>query len=205
MEQAFRKHLIDEMSETLSKVREENAQVAVRCESLVNALDQVTKEKEDLSKALIAKEDEIATIRDNDISTMQDSLTKIDGMCCVTGDRTLNMLVKDATKTMLSRISGDPVVDKDTPVTDRRREIPISDFLLEKLGRPATLKEMLEFGREVATAFRLLRGREPPKREQWVDGTTRRINSYSSQDVDVLDRAVKEWNFGRRKKRCTRK
>jgi hypothetical protein len=35
-------------------------------------------------------------------------------------------------------------------------------------------------------------GERPVKREQFVDGTTRRVASYGEDDLDILDQAIKQ-------------
>ena len=34
-------------------------------------------------------------------------------------------------------------------------------------------------------------GKRPPKREQFVDGTTRKVSVYSEDDLDIVDEAIK--------------
>ena len=35
-------------------------------------------------------------------------------------------------------------------------------------------------------------GERPVKREQFVDGTSRRVASYGEDDLDILDQAIKQ-------------
>ena len=45
-------------------------------------------------------------------------------------------------------------------------------------------------GAKMAKAYRELRGQEPPKRVQWVDGCERMVNSYTEADRDLMVAAI---------------
>ena len=70
-----------------------------------------------------------------------------------------------------------------------RLEWNISDRVLH-LGYRAKPGELTKIGKVAAQLYREQRGGEPPKREQYVGGTTRMVNCYGSGDLDILDEAI---------------
>lgn len=70
-----------------------------------------------------------------------------------------------------------------------RFEWPVSDRA-SFLGYHPLRKQLINIGKAVASLYRERYGAEPPKREQFVDGTTRIVNCYSEEDLDILDAAI---------------
>lgn len=67
------------------------------------------------------------------------------------------------------------------PVTDRA---PV-------LGYPKlTPSQRSRIGKVAAGLYRARYGTEPPKREQFVDGATRKVNCYGEEDLEILDSAI---------------
>ena len=57
--------------------------------------------------------------------------------------------------------------------------------------------ESIRIGNEATRLYRERHGGEtPPKHAQWVDGAERMINSYTEQDRDILEKAVKHVKEG---------
>jgi prophage antirepressor-like protein len=54
---------------------------------------------------------------------------------------------------------------------------------------------LISFGKKVAIKYREINGKEPPKRTQYVDGTTRNIKCYFSKDYDEFIDAMIEEHF----------
>lgn len=71
-----------------------------------------------------------------------------------------------------------------------RFEWPVSDRATF-LGFHPARKQLINVGKAVASLYRERYGAEPPKREQFVDGTTRMVNCYSETDLDILDAAIR--------------
>ena len=76
------------------------------------------------------------------------------------------------------------------PGAEERLEWPISDRAVA-LGYKPTPGQLKSIGKAAASLYFARYGQKPPKREQFVDGTTRLVNSYSSKDLQILDEAIK--------------
>ncbi|MBE7384422.1 MAG: KilA-N domain-containing protein [Leptolyngbya sp. SIO1E4] len=72
-----------------------------------------------------------------------------------------------------------------------RFEWNISDRLVH-LGYRAKSGDLTRIGKVAAQLYRTRHGKNPPKREQYVGGTTRMVNCYSSNDLDILDDAISD-------------
>lgn len=70
-----------------------------------------------------------------------------------------------------------------------RAEWPVSDRA-RHLGYKPKRGDLIKIGKVAAQLYRLRHNAEPPIREQYVDGTTREVKSYSSADLDILDQAI---------------
>jgi prophage antirepressor-like protein len=74
----------------------------------------------------------------------------------------------------------------------KRLEWPISDRILD-LGYGVQNNNVLKSIGILASNLYLAKyGERPVKREQFVDGATRRVASYGEDDLDILDRAIKQ-------------
>ena len=70
-----------------------------------------------------------------------------------------------------------------------RLMIPVSDRA-RTLGYRPDREQLKKIGRFAAQFYRLRHdGEDPPKREQYVDGTTRMVKCYDEDDIDILDQA----------------
>jgi len=79
--------------------------------------------------------------------------------------------------------------------TDKRREVPISDRIVQ-LGykyRPNDRKTGIAIGLAMKNAYFEKHGKAPPKREQFVDGATRMVCCYTEDDFDILDPIIKRY------------
>jgi BRO family, N-terminal domain len=71
-----------------------------------------------------------------------------------------------------------------------RAEWPVSDRA-RHLGYSPNRTQLQSIGRTVAKFYRLRNdGKNPPEREQHVDGTTRMVKCYGESDLDILDQAI---------------
>jgi len=70
-----------------------------------------------------------------------------------------------------------------------RLEIPVSDRA-RQLGYNPNRSQLLKIGKIAADFYRLRHSQEPIKREQFVDGTTRMVNCYSEDNLDILDQSI---------------
>lgn len=71
-----------------------------------------------------------------------------------------------------------------------RAEWPCSDRA-RHLGFRPKRGELTKIGRVAAELYRLRHdGQDPPKREQYVDGTTRMVMCYGEAELDILDQAI---------------
>lgn len=73
-----------------------------------------------------------------------------------------------------------------------RLEYPISDRLID-LGYGVQDGNILKsIGLIASNLYKARYGNRPPQREQFVDGTTRMVRLYSQDDLDIVDRAIKQ-------------
>jgi hypothetical protein len=78
------------------------------------------------------------------------------------------------------------------PETTDRLEWTLSDRIVHLGYKPQKLPVLTKIGRAAASLHRARYGSEPSKKEQHVDGATRMVNLYNSDNVDVLDAAIKQ-------------
>lgn len=94
-------------------------------------------------------------------------------------------------KDLVRSIVLDDVLQPALPQADSERlEYPISDRALE-LGYKPTPGQLRSIGKGAAALYRARYSQEPVKREQFVDGTTRKVNVYSQRDLPILDQSIK--------------
>jgi prophage antirepressor-like protein len=77
------------------------------------------------------------------------------------------------------------------PAKQGRLEVPITDRA-RQLGYNLDRGQQQRAGRFMAEAYRQKHGKEPTEREQFVDGTTRMVKSYSEADFDLMDDAIRK-------------
>lgn len=71
-----------------------------------------------------------------------------------------------------------------------RQEIPISDRARD-LGYRPNKTQLQQMGRFAAKLYRVANNNaDPPRREQFVDGTTRMVFCYNEEHLDILDSAI---------------
>ncbi|NER82913.1 MAG: KilA-N domain-containing protein [Leptolyngbya sp. SIO1D8] len=70
-----------------------------------------------------------------------------------------------------------------------RFEWNISDRAAHLGYRPKS-GDLTKIGKIAAQLYRTRHGKNPPKHEQYVGGTTRMVNFYSSNDLDILDEEI---------------
>ena len=99
-------------------------------------------------------------------------------------------------KRLSQRILGNYMLDQSDvslsvqmPNMPNRIAYPLSDFLKEKLGKYPGMAQVINFGKLVAIEYRAERGTNPEKRQQFVNGETRSVNSYTSDDKYIMERA----------------
>lgn len=102
-------------------------------------------------------------------------------------DERTELQFKDLTRSI---VLDDVLQTPALPGGEERLEWPISDRATA-LGYKPTPGQLKSIGRGAAALYRARYGKEPPKREQFVDGATRSVNSYSSKDLPILDQAIK--------------
>lgn len=76
------------------------------------------------------------------------------------------------------------------PSGEERLEWPISDRAV-KLGFNPSKGQLMKIGKAAAVLYRARYDSDPIKREQFVDGTTRKVNMYAHKDLAILDQAIK--------------
>jgi len=71
---------------------------------------------------------------------------------------------------------------------------PLSDIVMEVTGRPFRRNEYMPLGRAVAVEYRRRHSDTPiPKCERMVDGTTRMVNTYGSDDREWIVDVVRDY------------
>ena len=100
-------------------------------------------------------------------------------------DRT-RLALKDLTRNILLEEKLQPPA---LP-SGERLEWPVSDRLLHLGYKRANSMTLKAIGQVASKLYQSRHGVKPPKREQFVDGTTRPVNCYESADLDVLDEAI---------------
>jgi phage anti-repressor protein len=102
-------------------------------------------------------------------------------------DQLMNLLMQERLLAADSTPAIEAAVSE--PKQPKRLEVPISDRCLD-LGYNPNTKQLLKIGQVAAAFYRGRHGRPPQKREQFVGGTTRMVNVYTADDLDVLDSAI---------------
>lgn len=94
---------------------------------------------------------------------------------------------KDVTRSI---VLDDVLQSLALPSGEERLEWPISDRAVA-LGYHPKPGQLTTIGKAAAALYRARYGQEPVKREQFVGGTTRKVNMYSQKDLAILDQAIK--------------
>lgn len=78
------------------------------------------------------------------------------------------------------------------PGTTDRLEWTLSDRVIHLGYKPQKNSVLQRIGKAAAALYRATYNTEPPKKEQFVDGATRMVNLYNSENIDILDAAIKQ-------------
>ncbi|MEM9213977.1 MAG: hypothetical protein AAGD25_06480 [Cyanobacteria bacterium P01_F01_bin.150] len=147
-------------------------QYFIECENRLKELQA----SEEISLQLPSKEDKL-----NLIERGMGLLERLGGM----DDRT-KLMLQDQVRDVLMQ---DKLQRPALPSNNDRLEWPISDRARE-LGYRPSKSELQRIGKIAAAVYRDRHGYNPPKREQFVDGTTRKVNCYGRKDLDIVDDAI---------------
>lgn len=104
-------------------------------------------------------------------------------------DERTELQIKDLVRDI---VLSDKLEKPALPGDTGRMEWPVSDRLLHLGYGVRPIGVLTKIGKASAALYRAKYGKEPPKREQFVDGTTRFVNCYSEEDVNILDAAIKQ-------------
>lgn len=77
------------------------------------------------------------------------------------------------------------------PEEKKRLEYPISDRVVDLGYGVQTGNVLKSIGQIASNLYKARHGERPPKREQFVDGTTRMVACYGPDDLDIVDAAIK--------------
>jgi hypothetical protein len=89
-------------------------------------------------------------------------------------------------------VLADKLQSTSLPGTTDRLEWTLSDRIIHLGYKPQENKVLMRIGKAAAALHRVRYNTEPLKKEQFVDGATRMVNLYNSENIDVLDGAIKQ-------------
>ena len=104
-------------------------------------------------------------------------------------DERTAILLKDQVRNILLGDQLQPSLTQNSQTEPPRLEYPVSDRAID-LGYRPTHGQLLQIGKRVKKLYLERHGTEPVKREQFVGGTTRMVNVYGFEDLDLLDEAI---------------
>lgn len=104
-------------------------------------------------------------------------------------DERTEVQLKDLVRSI---VLADKLKSTALPGATDRLEWTLSDRVVYLGYTPQKLAILTKIGKAAASLHRARYGSEPPKKEQHVDGATRMVNLYNSENVDVLDAAIKQ-------------
>lgn len=103
-------------------------------------------------------------------------------------DERTNILLKDRVRNILLekelQLTLKPAIDE-----PKRLEYPVSDRAIT-LGYKPNNSQLQQIGKRASKLYQEKHGCQPPKREQFVGGTTRMVNVYGHDDLELLDEAI---------------
>ncbi|MEL6251959.1 MAG: PIN-like domain-containing protein, partial [Bacteroidota bacterium] len=94
------------------------------------------------------------------------------------------LVFKDVLRNLVIGLDETKALPSGDPTQPFRREYPISDRAIE-LGYRPNAGQLSQIGKIAAKRYRQEHGHDPVKREQFVGGTTRMVNTYSSDDLMI--------------------
>nr|MDJ0649736.1 hypothetical protein [Xenococcaceae cyanobacterium MO_188.B19] len=103
-------------------------------------------------------------------------------------DKRTEVQLKDQIRNILL---GDKLQPSSTTITQTqpRLEYPVSDRAIELGYRPRN-SQLQQIGKQASRLYQQRHGTKPIQREQFVGGTTRMVNVYGFNDLDLLDQAI---------------
>jgi BRO family, N-terminal domain len=111
-------------------------------------------------------------------------------------DERTEVQLKDLVRSI---VLADKLKSTALPGASDRLEWTLSDRVIHLGYKPQNNKILMRIGKAAAALYRARYGKdendkyiEPPKKEQFVDGATRMVNLYDSENVDILDAAIKQ-------------
>lgn len=124
---------------------------------------------------------EVDELRIQNIRTGLDLMYELGGV-----DERTQLAIKDIVRDIILK---DRLKRASLPGSSRQ-EIPISDRARD-LGYNPNKAQLQKMGRIAAKLYRVANnGEDPPRREQFVDGTTRMVFCYNEQHLEILDSAI---------------
>ena len=111
-------------------------------------------------------------------------------------DERTNILLKDRVRNILfndrflpSQANSLEPSLKPATTEPRRLEYPVSDRAIT-LGYKPSNSQLQQIGKKAARLYQEKHNSKPPQREQFVAGTTRLVNVYGHDDLELLDNAI---------------
>lgn len=103
-------------------------------------------------------------------------------------DKRTEVRLKDQIRNILLADKLQPSLTDISPAQPRL-EYPVSDHAVE-LGYRPTNTQLQQIGKKASRLYQERHGTKPIQREQFVGGTTRLVNVYGFDDLDLLDQAI---------------
>ena len=138
----------------------------------------MSKPKQEESPALPSPRERLETIK-----LGMDLFTELGGW-----DKRTEVQLKDQIRNILLADKLQPSLTDISP-TQPRLEYPVSDRAIE-LGYKPTNTQLQQIGKKASRLYQERHGTKPIQREQFVGGTTRLVNVYGFDDLDLLDQAI---------------
>ncbi len=105
-------------------------------------------------------------------------------------DARQRVLLEDSARNMLNRyialVTGGEVAEGEV-----RLPLTLSGVAAELGHKKLGQGELAAIGKVAARLYREAHGEAPPKHVQYVDGAARQVNSYTTEDRDILEEAVR--------------
>lgn len=158
--------------------------------------EQVRNCKRKLVKAFIKARNLALSIRDEDSFVLPPAKEQLEvvklGMELLTQlggwDERTNILLKDRVRNILLDNELQPTLKLAT-AEHKRLEYPVSDRAIT-LGYKPSNSQLQQIGKRASRLYQEKHGSKPPQREQFVGGTTRLVNVYGHENLELLDEAI---------------
>ena len=99
------------------------------------------------------------------------------------------LFLEDTARNMFIRYAG-LVTGVETETVEVRMPVTISGVAADMGHKKLDTGTLAAIGKKAARLYREQHGEAPPKHVQYVDGAARHVNSYTTEDLDVLKNAV---------------